>query len=119
MAQRRSRGVTSREQIAAFMQRALVEEKEITLFNEGTSVDMAWEISAIRYSRRAQDWLDLTPADGILESGQDGQAVTLTVDRSGLKPGIHRATVTVTALKGGRQTLRVWVWVPLLGRGKN
>ena len=85
---------------------------EITIGNTGTGI-LNWNGDAIEYSRRADGWLTLAPGSGALAAG-GAETVTLTIDRAGLRKGIHRAKVQLES-NGGREDVTVFMTVPLLG----
>ncbi|HWH01528.1 MAG TPA: S8 family serine peptidase [Pilimelia sp.] len=65
-------------------------------------------------------WLTVTPAAGTLAPGQEA-TLTVTVDTTGLSPGLHSATVFLLSQSGRRPTIAVpvRVVVPAYQKGVN
>jgi hypothetical protein len=88
-------------------------EAVATITNPGSG-PLRWSVEPVAYSRGGEGWVRVSPDNGVLAAG-DAEAVALTINRTGLPPGIYRARVPFASVAGTAEVV-VWMIVPLAGQ---
>ncbi len=96
-----------------FMRRN-VSETQCAVQNAGTGI-LEWSIGDIQYGWRGSDWISFNSDSGTVSGEESEETITISVDRSSLRPGFHRAVVPVTS-NGGDEEITVIIFVPLFFR---
>ena len=84
---------------------------EVVIENDGTG-ELSWKSGEVSYGR-GDGWLTVDDSGTVAAGGK--LKVTLTVNRTGLKPGPYMAIVPIES-NGGQGTISVIMRVPLLKR---